>query len=112
MSRSRNHCYYTVCENVGKDGYCDWHREYPSGVNDRHGCIPERVWMSRRGLVVREKRFKDTWKCWCSGPPVSIKRLWQRKIRAMCRQEMRHRPYDPELTDSQKLLAGWYGWWA
>lgn len=113
MSRSNTH-YYNLCiDEIGEDGYCDRHR--PRGRwTPAAKCIPPGKFLTRRGLVVRKPRYpkRCTWKSWCQGPPHSIKRIWERKIRSKYRAEMVKRPDDPELFDAGKWLAGQYEWWS
>lgn len=104
MSRSNTN-YHNVCRI--RDGECaSW---YHARVG-RH--IPERTWETRRGIVVRKKRFPNhSWKSWCSGPPSSIRKQWRRQIRAKYADLMR-RDQDLVLFDAQKWSSGQYQYWS
>lgn len=107
MSLSNTH-YYNICDGpFDENGLCDrgWHLR-------RRRCIPEGAWESRRGLVVRKKRFQQGWKRWVSGPPKWVKQNWNRQLRAKYTTQLRRDPEDPVLFDGQKWLAGRYEYWA
>lgn len=109
MSRSNTH-YYNLCTRgeIGEDGRCDWHRSF----NRRSRCIPEREFMTRRGLYKRKNRFKDAgWKSWSNGPPMPLKKIWRRKVRAAYRDGMVKHPEDPILIDGHKWLGKMFNDW-
>jgi hypothetical protein len=109
MSRSNTN-YYNVCDDpIDETGHCEWHQEY-SWLGRQRKCIPPGKFFSRRPWV-RKKRFPDWgWKRHCPGPPRSFKRLWQRKLRTMQRDELRKT--GDVLLDADKMLIGWYGYWS
>jgi hypothetical protein len=112
MSKSNTH-YYDICDGpFDEDGLCERHSGWKFRGPQRR-CIPAGEFETCHGTVKRRKRFPDwCWKSWVSGPPKEIKQIWKRRIRAIYTQEMRRHPYDPDLIDGERLLAGWYAYWA
>lgn len=109
MSRSNTN-YYNVCDDpLDESGRCKWHQDSRwSRVN--RNCIPPGVFFSRRTWE-RKKRFPNYgWKRYCPGPPQTIKRLWQRRLRAQMKREILR--YGEVMIDAERKLAGWYGWWS
>lgn len=119
---SRNNVFYwrlcvpdkrNILEGMGlhldENGICDWHR----GTWRRHSkpCIVPRVFVTRRGLYRREPRFPEYSGYHGHNPPRTIKRKWERKLRALYRREIQKDPSDPVLSDGEKLLRGWYQWY-
>jgi hypothetical protein len=117
MSRNNTH-YWDLCtetrvwEPIGEDGYCGRHKPgtYGNRNGDRRSCFSPREYETRRGLYRRKERYPFG-NHYFYPPPMDMKRLWQRRLRAMYREELRARPYDPEMPDGGKLLAGWYQNW-
>lgn len=113
MSRS-NHNYYGICPyKINEYGWCEHHGPWILGDTvygeNNPPCYGERTFNTRRGPFTRNQRFKYGWKRYRSNPPHSIKRLLQRKLRRILARELA--TTGEIITDSDKLLAGWYGWW-
>jgi hypothetical protein len=91
--------------NVGPDGLCDYHRRYGS----HHKCIPPRRFETRRGMYERKPRYPEYGGYYTTPPPVSIKKIWNRRLRQIAKREVSR--YGEVMTDLRKLQAGWYQYW-
>lgn len=121
MSRNNTH-YWDLClpfrkDNsmgmgvMGPDGFCDYHRRWHGslGGGPRHRCITPRTFETRRGLYERKPRYPQFGGYYTSPPPSSMKKIWNRKLRAIAKHELIR--FGEVQTDLDKLLAGWYQYW-
>jgi hypothetical protein len=100
VSRSNTN-YYNICpwhDEVGEDAYCDIHCNYSASP-----CLVPREFLSRRGVVRRQRRFlKHFKKSWHSGPPSWWWRMQHNSARAIQRAEMLPNPDDPVVSSDKR----------